>query len=242
MDALSIELARRIGQVLTLEDAKDITRAVVGGQALDLKKIAPGSHASSYTLKPIWLDSAFDELESQRLRGLAEIYPEEPVAVCWDRIRELERMGRYVIFAAHTRDSRLAASLWLYFTPSLNNGMPLQSSCSGSITKWRLDMAAGGWGYALAAAINGGLRGMQMTKDWARQDEEDAFKKEERAQQRQGWNDLATEKQALKDAAQPIAVQQYTAGQRAVDVLRSVRVNGERSNGDQVSPKGARGV
>lgn len=78
-------------------------------------------------------------------------------------------------------------------------------------------MAAGGWGYALAAAINGGLRGMQMSKDWARQEEDDAFRKEERAQKRQDWNDLATEKQALKDAAQPIAVQQYNAGQRAVD-------------------------
>jgi Transglycosylase SLT domain len=78
-------------------------------------------------------------------------------------------------------------------------------------------MAAGGWGYALAAAINGGLRGMQMTKDWARQDEEDAFKKEERAQQRQAWADNANEQQLVKDAAQPIAVQQYTAGQRAVD-------------------------
>lgn len=78
-------------------------------------------------------------------------------------------------------------------------------------------MAAGGWGYALAAAVNGGLRGMQMKKDWARQEEDDAFRKEERAQKRQDWNDLATERQALKDAAQPVAVQQYTAGQQAVD-------------------------
>lgn len=78
-------------------------------------------------------------------------------------------------------------------------------------------MAAGGWGYALAAAVNGGLRGMQMTKDWARQEEEDAFRKDERAQKRQDWNDLATERQALKEAAQPVAVQLYTAGQQAVD-------------------------
>lgn len=78
-------------------------------------------------------------------------------------------------------------------------------------------MAAGGWGYALAAAVNGGLRGMEMAKGWERQAEDDAFRKEERAQKRQDWNDLATERQALKEAAQPVAVQQYTAGQQAVD-------------------------
>ncbi|WP_312463044.1 lytic transglycosylase domain-containing protein [Comamonas sp.] len=78
-------------------------------------------------------------------------------------------------------------------------------------------MAAGGWGYALAAAINGGLRGMEMAKGWERQAEDDAFRKEERAQKRQDWNDVAAERQALKEAAQPVAVQQYTAGQQAVD-------------------------
>ena len=124
MDALSIELARRIGQVLTLDDAAAVARAVYGGQALGLESIAPGWHAGGYALKPIWLDSAFDELESHRLHGLAEIHPDEPVAVCWDRIRELERQGRYVIFAALAPDGRLAASLWLFFAPSLNNGMP----------------------------------------------------------------------------------------------------------------------
>lgn len=44
--------------------------------------------------------------------------------MCWCRIRELERLGRYVIFAALAPDGRLAASLWLFFAPSLNNGMP----------------------------------------------------------------------------------------------------------------------
>ncbi|MNT49675.1 hypothetical protein D3C72_1865430 [compost metagenome] len=57
------------------------------------------------------------------MRGLAEIHPGEPVEVCWDRIRELERMGRYVIFGALAPDGRLVASLWLFFTPSLNNGI-----------------------------------------------------------------------------------------------------------------------
>ena len=78
-------------------------------------------------------------------------------------------------------------------------------------------MSAGGWGYAIAAAINGGLKGMQLAKGWEQQEEDAAFKKEERAQQRQTWADASTEKQVLKDAAQPIAVQQYTAGQQAVD-------------------------
>ncbi|MGE8318352.1 MAG: hypothetical protein ACN6O3_06355 [Comamonas sp.] len=124
MDALSIELAKRVGQVLTLDDAKAVARAVYSGKALDFDSIAPGWHAGDYTLKPIWLDSAFDELESQRLRGLAEIYPGEPVDVRWDRIRDLERQGLHVIFAAVAPDGRIAASLWLFFTPSLNNGLP----------------------------------------------------------------------------------------------------------------------
>ena len=124
MDALSAQLALRIGQVLTLDDAKSIVRAVLGGQSLDLDSIAPGWHANSYTLKPIWLDSEFDALESHRIRGLAEVHPGEPVSVCWDRIRELERMGRYVIFGAMRSDGRLMASLWLYFTRSMNNDTP----------------------------------------------------------------------------------------------------------------------
>ena len=78
-------------------------------------------------------------------------------------------------------------------------------------------MSAGGWGYAIAAAINGGLKGMQLAKGWEQQEEDAAFQKEERAQKRTAWADASTEKQALKDAAQPIAVQQYTAGQQAVD-------------------------
>lgn len=123
MDALSIELAKRIGQVLTLDDARQIAQAVAGGQALTLSTIAPGWHAGGHTLKPIWLDSAFDALKSHRLRALAEIHPGEPVAICWDRIRELERMGRYVIIGALAPDGRLVASLWLFFTPSLNNGI-----------------------------------------------------------------------------------------------------------------------
>jgi hypothetical protein len=122
MDALSIELARHIGQVMTLQDAKDIARAVIGEKSLDLESIAPGWHSSAYTLTPLWLDSAFSSLEAHRINGLAEIHPGEPVDVRWDRIRELERMGRYVIFAAVGADGGLAASLWLYFTPSLNNG------------------------------------------------------------------------------------------------------------------------
>lgn len=124
MDALSIELAKRIGRVLTLDDAKDIARAVCGGQALDLESIAPGVYGDGLVLRPIWLDSAFNELESHRLRGLAEVHPGEPIAVNWERIRQLERQGRYVIFAAVDGAGHLAASLWLFFTDSLNNGMP----------------------------------------------------------------------------------------------------------------------
>lgn len=122
MDGLSMELAKRVGEVLTLDEAKAIVRAVIGGKALALDSIAPGWHADAFTLQPMWLDDGFPALESHRLKGLAEVHPGEPVEVCWDRIRELERMGRYIIFAARWPDGRLAASLWLYFTPSLNNG------------------------------------------------------------------------------------------------------------------------
>lgn len=122
MDGLSMELAKRVGQVLTLDDAKAVARAVMGGNSLALDSIAPGWHADAFTLKPLWLDSDFAALESHRLQGLAEVHPGEPVSVCWDRIRELERIGRYVIFGALRPDGHLAASLWLYFTRSLNNG------------------------------------------------------------------------------------------------------------------------
>jgi len=117
-----MELAKRVGEVLTLDEAKAIVRAVIGGKALALDSIAPGWHADAFTLQPMWLDDGYPALESHRLKGLAEVHPGEPVDVCWDRIRELERMGRYIIFAARWPDGLLAASLWLYFTPSLNNG------------------------------------------------------------------------------------------------------------------------
>ena len=122
MDGLSMELAKRVGEVLTLDDAKAIARAVSGGHSLALNSIAPGWHADAFTLQPVWLDSEFSALEAHRLKGLAEVHPGEPVSVCWERIRELERMGRYVIFVALWPDGRLAASLWLYFTRSLNKG------------------------------------------------------------------------------------------------------------------------
>ena len=46
------------------------------------------------------------------------------MAVYWDFIRDLERQDRYVIFGGLAPDGCLVTSLWLFFTPSLNNGLP----------------------------------------------------------------------------------------------------------------------
>lgn len=65
---------------------------------------------------------------------------------------------------------------------------------------------AGGWGHALAAAVGGWQQGKQAVEDKKDREEEKQWRAEQRAAARQDLADRQSEKQALKDAARPVAM------------------------------------
>lgn len=71
---------------------------------------------------------------------------------------------------------------------------------------------AGGWGHALAAAVGGWQKGAQQIEDKKERDEDRRWREEQRDFQRQDRAEKDAEKQALKDAGRPIALEAGAGG------------------------------
>jgi hypothetical protein len=69
-----------------------------------------------------------------------------------------------------------------------------------------------GWASVAAEGINGYLRGMQITRGMEREDEEKAYREEQRNNARQDREDKVQEKRQLQDAARPVEVIEGAGG------------------------------
>ncbi|ARU06127.1 hypothetical protein CCO03_16905 [Comamonas serinivorans] len=121
MDALSMALAKQVGQPLTVELARQIHADAQVRAPLALEDWPSHEMTDGTEIRATRLDDRMAELHAHRMAYLAERHAGDPVAVQWHRIRELERQGRYVIFVAEL-DGEVTGSLWLHVTPSLNHG------------------------------------------------------------------------------------------------------------------------
>lgn len=69
----------------------------------------------------------------------------------------------------------------------------------------------------MGALAAGFLQGYDKARRWNQDDLDSKFQAKERARKEQDWADIDNEKLKMKEAAQPIAVQAYTSGMKAVD-------------------------
>ena len=121
MDTLSAALAQHIGKPLTVELARKVWLDAQPFSPIAVDAWVPHEMVDGTLIRAVYLDDRFSELEEHRLRYLDETHPGEPVRVQWERIRELERQGAYVIVTAE-RAGKLVASLWLFVSRGLNHG------------------------------------------------------------------------------------------------------------------------
>lgn len=121
--AVSVALAKRVGQVLTPELAIALAREICDIPDLS---VAPGAAAvevrGAYTYQVERLPDAYEELQAQRHAYLDECDPESPRNIDWERLLGLSRTGSLVIFTARDAASALVGSMWVWLTPSINSG------------------------------------------------------------------------------------------------------------------------
>ncbi|ACY33381.1 hypothetical protein [Comamonas thiooxydans] len=121
---LAVALAKRIGQPLTVEVAREVV-------AECLPDLSVGAVAMErrgdlvFQAEQLGPDPAAGELAAQRLRFLEETLPPGvPAHVQWDELRQIERSGQLLILTVR-RDSQLLGSVWLNLYQDLNTGEPV---------------------------------------------------------------------------------------------------------------------
>lgn len=121
--AVTVALSKRIGQVLTPALAGDIAREVCAtrDESIDPARVPTETH-DDVTFQIERLRDAFEPLQGQRLAYLAEREPGRRLSIDWDRLLELSRLGRLVIFTARDAQQILIGSMWVWIGPSIDTG------------------------------------------------------------------------------------------------------------------------
>lgn len=118
---IAVALARRIGQTLTVEVAKEIVAEAVPDRALAPLPVYLRADLV-FQAEQLGPDPAAAELAAQRLRYLEETLPAGvPPKVQWDELRQMERAGQLLILTMR-RDGELLGSMWLSIYQDLNTG------------------------------------------------------------------------------------------------------------------------
>lgn len=159
--AVSVALAKQIGQVLTPELAAELAREICAtpDHSVSPDAYAPESYRG-FTFQIERLRDAFGALQAQRLAYLAERDPGQPCLVDWDRLRELSRKGNLVIFTMRDPQGTLIGSMWVLIGISINTGcLSLTDDMLYVVPEHRLGwFTAKMWLYGERAAFSLGVR------------------------------------------------------------------------------------
>lgn len=90
---------------------------------------------------------------------------------------------------------------------------------------------AGGWGNALAAGVDGYLRGKRIVRDQEEDEENKKWRNESRSRQRKAWAEEDDLKSSLKNASRPVALEEGAGGVLKPDYMdnRDVGQAGEKA-------------
>ncbi|CAN7467802.1 transglycosylase SLT domain-containing protein [Variovorax sp. LjRoot175] len=90
---------------------------------------------------------------------------------------------------------------------------------------------AGGWGHALAAGVDGYLRGKRIVRDREEDEENKKWRDETRSRQRKAWAEEDDLKSSLKNASRPVALEEGAGGVLKPDYMdnRDVGQAGEKA-------------
>ena len=121
---LAVALAKRIGQPLTVEVAREVVAECLPDLAVGPVAVERRGDLV-FQAEQLGPDPAAGELAAQRLRFLEETLPPGvPAHVQWDELRQIERSGQLLILTVR-RDSQLLGSVWLNLYQDLNTGEPV---------------------------------------------------------------------------------------------------------------------
>lgn len=121
---LAVALAKRIGQPLTVEVAREVVAECLPDLSVGAVPVERRGDLV-FQAERLGPDPGAGELAAQRLRFLEETLPPGvPTHVQWDELRQIERSGQLLILTVR-RDGLLLGSVWLNLYQDLNTGEPV---------------------------------------------------------------------------------------------------------------------